>query len=109
MKLRSIFLKGFKSFAKPTLLNLSEGITAIVGPNGSGKSNIIDAIRWVFGEHSMKQLRAGEKFDVLFAGSEKFPPASSAYVELSFENNGEILKISRELSRDGKNNYYING
>jgi len=90
-------------------LNLSEGITAIVGPNGSGKSNIIDAIRWVFGEHSMKQLRAGEKFDVLFAGSEKFPPASSAYVELTFENEGEVLKIARELSRDGKNNYYING
>jgi len=109
LKLRSIFLKGFKSFAKPTLLNLSEGITAIVGPNGSGKSNIIDAIRWVFGEHSMKQLRAGEKFDVLFAGSEKFPPANSAYVELSFEDNGEILKIARELSRDGRNNYYING
>jgi len=69
VKLERIFLHGFKSFAKPTRIVVADGVTAIVGPNGGGKSNVVDAIRWVFGEQSMKELRAGEKYDVIFAGS----------------------------------------
>ena len=76
MKLERIFLHGFKSFAKPTKIPVANGVTAIVGPNGGGKSNIVDAIRWVFGEQSMKELRAGEKYDVIFAGSAAPEPAN---------------------------------
>lgn len=84
-------------------------MTAIVGPNGSGKSNIIDAIKWVFGEQSKKELRASEKFDMIFSGSESLPPAGSAYVELVFEENGEEITVARELKRTGENTYYLNG
>ncbi len=109
MKLKSMFLHGFKSFARPTRLNFSEGVTAIVGPNGGGKSNIVDAIRWVFGEQSMKQLRAEEKFDIIFAGSSTTPASSSAYVELTFEHDGDTFTVARSLSSDGKNVYMLNG
>lgn len=109
MKLVSMALSGFKSFARPTKLFFADGITAIIGPNGGGKSNIVDAIRWVFGEQSMKQLRAEEKYDVIFAGSSKIPAATSAYVELSFENEDEKLVVSRLLTSDGKNQYMLNG
>ncbi|MCD6104730.1 MAG: AAA family ATPase, partial [Thermosipho sp. (in: Bacteria)] len=81
VKLKEIFLKGFKSFANPTVLPISPDITVIVGPNGSGKSNIVEAIQWAFGEHSLKELRATDKNDVIFKGSENVRPARSAYVE----------------------------
>ena len=109
LKLKSIYLKGFKSFGRPSILNFSDRITAIVGPNGSGKSNLIDAIRWVFGEQSKKELRASEKFDVLFSGSENLPPAGSAYVELVFEDDAGEVRVARELKRTGENYYYLNG
>lgn len=109
MKLRRIFIQGFKSFANPTTLEISDGITAIVGPNGSGKSNILDAIRWVTGGHSLKNLRADEKYDLIFAGSEKYPPARKAFVEMVFDDEGEELSVAREITRDGKSGFYING
>ncbi|PLV56210.1 chromosome segregation protein SMC [Thermotoga sp. SG1] len=109
MRLKKLFLKGFKSFGRPSLITFSDRVTAIVGPNGSGKSNIIDAIKWVFGEQSKKELRASEKFDMIFSGSENLPPAGSAYVELVFEENGEEITVARELKRTGENTYYLNG
>ncbi|HOJ87840.1 MAG TPA: chromosome segregation protein SMC [Pseudothermotoga sp.] len=109
MKLLSMTLHGFKSFAKPTRLYFADKVTAIVGPNGGGKSNIVDAIRWVFGEQSMKQLRADEKYDVIFAGSSTMPAASSAYVEIVFENENDRIVVSRMLTNDGKNLYMLNG
>lgn len=107
--MKKLFLKGFKSFGRPSLITFSDRVTAIVGPNGSGKSNIIDAIKWVFGEQSKKELRASEKFDMIFSGSENLPPAGSAYVELVFEENGEEITVARELKRTGENTYYLNG
>jgi len=109
VKLLSMTLHGFKSFAKPTRLYFADKVTAIVGPNGGGKSNIVDAIRWVFGEQSMKQLRADEKYDVIFAGSSTMPAASSAYVEIVFENENDRIVVSRMLTNDGKNLYMLNG
>ncbi|HEY8540961.1 MAG TPA: AAA family ATPase, partial [Pseudothermotoga sp.] len=109
MKLVSMTLHGFKSFARPTRLHFADKVTAIVGPNGGGKSNIVDAIRWVFGEQSMKQLRADEKYDVIFAGSGTVPAASSAYVEIVFENENDRIVVSRMLTNDGKNLYMLNG
>lgn len=109
VKLKEIYLKGFKSFANPTLLPISPDITVIVGPNGSGKSNIVEAIQWAFGEHSLKELRATDKNDVIFKGSENVRPARSAYVELTFDFDGEMIKIARELTLEGNSIYYING
>ncbi len=109
MKLKRIFIHGFKSFANPTTLEISDGITAIVGPNGSGKSNILDAIRWVVGGHSLKNLRADEKYDLIFSGSEKYPPARRAFVEMVFDDDGEELSVAREITREGKSGFYING
>ncbi|MEN3043142.1 MAG: chromosome segregation protein SMC [Fervidobacterium sp.] len=109
MVLREIFIKGFKSFADPVRLEMSNRITVIVGPNGSGKSNVVDAIRWVLGEQSMKEIRAQEREDVVFWGNEKRPPSQSAYVELVFEDGNEKITVSRELSRDGTSKYLLNG
>ncbi len=109
MKLRKIFIQGFKSFADPVELTISDGITAIVGPNGSGKSNIMDAIKWLFGQQSLKNLRADEKYDLIFAGSENLPPSRKAFVELTFETeDGAFLTVARELTREGKNTFLIN-
>ncbi len=108
MKLKRIVLHGFKSFANRTVIRVADGITAIIGPNGSGKSNILDAVRWLFGEHSLKTLRADEKYDVIFAGSDRVPPSGKARVEMVFEMDGEEVSIAKELSRDGKISYYMN-
>jgi chromosome segregation protein len=107
--LKEIFIKGFKSFADPVRLEVSDRVTVVVGPNGSGKSNVVDAIRWVLGEQSMKEIRAQEREDVVFWGNEKRPPAQYAYVELVFEDNGNKVSIARELSRDGASRYLLNG
>jgi chromosome segregation protein len=107
--LKEIFIKGFKSFADPVRLEVSDRVTVVVGPNGSGKSNVVDAIRWVLGEQSMKEIRAQEREDVVFWGNEKRPPAQYAYVELVFEDNGNKVSIARELSRDGTSRYLLNG
>ncbi|MFN6991418.1 MAG: chromosome segregation protein SMC [Fervidobacterium sp.] len=109
MVLKEIFIKGFKSFADPIRLNISDKVTVVVGPNGSGKSNVVDAIRWVLGEQSMKEIRAIEREDVVFWGNEKRAPAQSAYVELLFEDKGEKITIAREMSRDGTSRYLLNG
>ena len=115
MFLKKIKIKGFKSFANTINLKFDIPITAIVGPNGSGKSNIVDAVRWVLGEQSAKNLRGSEMADVIFAGSEKLPPSSSAEVSLFLDNSERILdietdevKISREVTQDGSSDYLIN-
>jgi len=108
LRLSSIYIKGFKSFAMPTKFDVSAGITAVVGPNGSGKSNVVDAIRWLFGEQSMKNIRADNREDVIFNGSEKFPPSNSAEVRLVFESQEGSFSIAREVSRDGLSQYRVN-
>jgi chromosome segregation protein len=119
MKLETIKLAGFKSFVEPTVIPIIGSLTAIVGPNGCGKSNIIDAIRWVMGESSAKNLRGGHMADVIFNGSATRKPVGSASVELIFNNSagklgGEYaqyatIAIKRQVSRDGQSNYFLNG
>lgn len=118
MKLKKITLSGFKSFVDPTTIQLQSNLTGIVGPNGCGKSNIIDAIRWVMGEISAKQLRGSSMSDVIFNGASTRKPVGKASVELVFDNSdaglgGEYAKyneisIRREVSRDGGSNYFLN-
>ena len=115
MFLKSIEIRGFKSFADKTEILLRDGITAIVGPNGSGKSNISDAIRWVLGEQSVKTLRGGKMEDVIFAGTEFRKPLGLSQVSLILDNSDNKLPIdynqvtiSRRLYRSGESEYYIN-
>ncbi len=118
MRLTQIKLAGFKSFVDPTTLSLASNLTSVVGPNGCGKSNVIDAVRWVTGESSARQLRGEALEDVIFNGSNARKPVGRASVELRFDNSegklggqygafGEI-SIRRELSRDGGSKYFIN-
>ncbi|MTA30338.1 MAG: chromosome segregation protein SMC [Actinobacteria bacterium] len=114
--LKSITLKGFKSFAQPTTLQLEPGITCVVGPNGSGKSNVVDGLAWVMGEQGPKTLRGGKMEDVIFAGSANKAPLGRAEVELVIDNSDGHLpieytevKISRVLFRNGASEYAING
>ncbi len=119
MRLRSLRLAGFKSFVHPTTLTFKHDLTAVVGPNGCGKSNVIDAIRWVMGESSARQLRGEAMSDVIFAGTVNKKPIGQASVELHFENTfGKLggaynayneLSIRRQVSRDGRSDYYLNG
>jgi chromosome segregation protein len=119
MALKKIKLVGFKSFVDPTVIQLNSRISAVVGPNGCGKSNVIDAVRWVMGESSAKQLRGDSMSDVIFNGSEKRKPVGLASIELLFDNSkamfgGEYAKYSeiairREVSRDGYSDYYLGG
>ncbi|HXG27646.1 MAG TPA: chromosome segregation protein SMC, partial [Nevskiales bacterium] len=119
MRLSSIKLAGFKSFVDPTVLHVHSNLTGVVGPNGCGKSNIIDAVRWVLGEMSTKQLRGAESEDVIFNGSRDRKPVGRASVEILFDNSeGRFgdryrsfseISIKRELSRDGNSSYFLNG
>ncbi len=119
MRLRRIELAGFKSFVDPVKVELHDGITAIVGPNGCGKSNIVDAIRWVLGEHSARQLRGGVMDDLIFQGSETRPPVGVCDVEMTFAvqtgqlpspyHEMEEIRIRRRLTRDGGSDAFING
>ena len=114
--LKKIRLKGFKSFANKTDIEIEENITAVVGPNGSGKSNIVDAIRWVLGEQSAKNLRGSRMADIIFSGSEELNAKKKASVTLFFDNsNGDLpvegkeLTLGRQVSDDGRSDYLING
>lgn len=116
MKLKSLEISGFKSFADKTKIEFKPGMTGIVGPNGSGKSNIIEAIRWVMGEQSAKGLRGEKMQDVIFGGTSKRSPLNRAEVTIIFDNSDHYLKtdfteirISRRLYRSGESNYLING
>jgi chromosome segregation protein len=116
MHLKSLYLNGFKSFALPTTLQFTPGVTAIVGPNGSGKSNVADAARWVLGEMSLKTLRGKKSEDVIFAGSSMRAGHSLAEVTLTFDNGDAGLPvdaaevaITRRLFRNGESEYEING
>ncbi|WP_139904537.1 chromosome segregation protein SMC [Clostridium thermarum] len=115
MFLKSLEIRGFKSFADKTELKFKNGVTAVVGPNGSGKSNISDAVRWVLGEQSIKTLRGGKMEDVIFAGTMFRKPVGLAQVAITLDNSDYELPIeysdvtiSRRLYRSGESEYYIN-
>ncbi len=119
MRLKCIKLAGFKSFVDPTTVNFPSNLCSIVGPNGCGKSNVIDAVRWVMGESSAKNLRGESMIDVIFNGSVNRKPVGQATIELVFDNSdgtlggeyaafGEI-SIKRKVTRDGMSDYYLNG
>ena len=117
MYLKEIVTSGFKSFADKLDIKLDDKITCIVGPNGSGKSNVVDAVRWVLGEQSVKSLRGeGSMSDVIFSGSKSRNPLNVASVELVFDNSDHFLNvpytelsIKRRVYRSGENEYYLNG
>jgi chromosome segregation protein len=116
MHLKSVTLKGFKSFAQPTTFAFETGVTCIVGPNGSGKSNVVDALAWVMGEQGAKTLRGGKMEDVIFAGTSTRGPLGRAEVQLTIDNADGALPIeysevtiSRTLFRNGASEYAING
>ncbi|HKO27594.1 MAG TPA: AAA family ATPase, partial [Solirubrobacteraceae bacterium] len=116
MYLKSLTLRGFKSFASATTLRLEPGITCVVGPNGSGKSNVVDALSWVMGEQGAKSLRGGKMEDVIFAGTTSRAPLGRAEVALTIDNSDGALPIdyaevtiSRLMFRSGQSEYAING
>lgn len=124
MRLKSIKLAGFKSFVDPTTVSFPSNMVAVVGPNGCGKSNIIDAVRWVMGESSAKNLRGESMADVIFNGSNSRKPVTQASIELLFDNSDNSLSgqpltgeyaayneisVRRRVTRDGQNTYFLNG
>ena len=115
MYLKRLELQGFKSFADKTILEFRQGVTGVIGPNGSGKSNISDAIRWVLGEQSMKQLRGGKSEDVIFAGTENRKSLGFAEASIVIDNSDGKLPIeynevtvTRKIYRSGETGYFIN-
>jgi chromosome segregation protein len=115
MILRKLSIYGFKSFADKIELEFGEGMTAVIGPNGCGKSNVVDAIRWVFGEQKASLLRSSNMADVIFSGTQSRQPLNVAEVTLTIENNKKILpveyrdvSITRRIYRSGESEYLIN-
>ena len=115
MYLKRLEMQGFKSFADKTVLELMPGITGVIGPNGSGKSNIVDCIKWILGEQSIKTLRGGKSSDIIFAGTEARKPLGLAEASLIFDNSDGVLPIeyaevtvTRKIFRSGETGYYIN-
>ena len=119
MRLKSIKLAGFKSFVDPTTVNFPSNMCSVVGPNGCGKSNIIDAVRWVLGESSAKNLRGEAMTDVIFNGTTQRQPVGQASIELIFDNTsgklvGEYasyaeISVRRVVGREGTSEYWLNG
>lgn len=116
MRLISLEIDGFKSFADKTVINFQDGVTGIIGPNGSGKSNVIEAIRWVMGEQSAKNLRGEKMVDVIFNGAKDRAPMSRAVVKLTLDNSDHFLNtpytevtVTRKLFRSGTSDYQLNG
>ncbi len=116
MFLKSLTLKGFKSFADPSTLQMEPGVTVVVGPNGSGKSNVVDAVAWVLGAQGPRTVRSSKMEDVIFAGSADRPPLGRAEVSLTIDNRAGHLPgglaeitITRTLFRSGDSEYAING
>ncbi len=116
MRLKSLEIKGFKSFGDKVIIHFDEGVTAIVGPNGSGKSNVVDAMRWVLGEQKTRLLRSEKMENIIFNGTKQRKQANLAEVSLTFENNKGILpteytnvSITRRLYRSGESEYLLNG
>ena len=118
MRIKKLELIGFKSFKDRTVIQFDAGITGIVGPNGCGKSNIVDALMWVMGDQSAKDLRASTMTDVIFGGAEGYSPLGLCEVSLTLENDGgafpvkylkhsEIM-VTRRLHRNGEGEYFIN-
>ncbi len=118
MKLKKLEITGFKSFVDRSIIEFPHGISAVVGPNGCGKSNIVDALRWVMGEQSVKQLRGKSMEDVIFSGTKGRPPLNMAEVSLTLLNdNGTApeelrefseIMLTRRLYRSGESAYYLN-
>ena len=116
MRLKTLEIKGFKSFANDTVINFNENVIGIVGPNGSGKSNVVDAIRWVLGEQKSSELRLDKMNSVIFNGTKKRKPGQLAQVSLTFDNTKNLLptdytsiKITRILYASGESEYRLNG
>src|SRR5688572_12613131 len=116
MFLKTLVIKGFKSFADTTTLEFQPGVTVVVGPNGSGKSNVVDAVAWVLGSQSPTTIRSSKMDDVIFAGTSKRPALGRAEVALTIDNSAGLLPIdltevtiSRTLFRSGDSEYAING
>ena len=116
MRLKSLEIKGFKSFGDKVIIHFDEGVTSIVGPNGSGKSNVVDSIRWVLGEQKTRLLRSEKMENIIFNGTKNRKPANLAEVSMSFDNNKGILPteystvtITRRLYRSGESEYLLNG
>ena len=112
---KSLEILGFKSFPEKITFDFSKNLTAIVGPNGSGKSNVVDAIRWVLGEQSFKNLRVSNLVEIIFSGNLKKPPAGFASVKATFDNSSKIfpvdfeeIEITRKIYRDGTSEYFLN-
>ena len=115
MYLKRLEMQGFKSFADKTTLEFMPGITSVIGPNGSGKSNIVDCIKWILGEQSMKELRGGKSSDIIFAGTQSRKSLGYAEASLIFDNSDGALPIeytevtvTRKIYRSGETGYYIN-
>ena len=116
MFLKSLTMKGFKSFAEPTVLEFEPGVTVVVGPNGSGKSNVVDAVAWVLGAQGPRTVRSGKMEDVVFAGTPDRPALGRAEVSLVIDNSsGSVpiefseITVTRTLYRSGDSEYSMNG